>query len=345
MTRATGTVAQTDLERDGVDGVDGLNGVTLFTISPDQKHLYAPGEFDDALAVFGRDAAHRRARLPAGTLQLAAGDRRAQRRRGCRRLARRREHLRRQQRQPARRLRARARHHAAGHRDHLRAAATHPELDPELRLRQRRAVPRRVPVPTRLRPLRHLHRAPAGTRPHRLPTAPTRSRCAPSTPLRTRTRLRPPRGFVVDTVAPDTAITGGPTGRTGDETPTFAFTGSDSNLSGFECQLDGGPFEPCSGPGEHTAAALGDGVHAFSVRAEDAAGNVDPSPATRSFDLDATAPDTQITRRPKNRVFTPQGEDQGAVHLDRRRAGGQLPVCARQASRSRRAAARRSNSR
>ena len=111
--------------------------------------------------------------------------------------------------------------------------------------------------------------------------------------------------FVVDTTAPDTAITCGPSGRTEDTTPSFSFTGSDLNLAGFECQLNGGPFEPCSGSGEHTVAtALGDGVHSFSVRARDAAGNIDSSPATRSFSLDATAPDTQITRRPKNRLFT-----------------------------------------
>jgi hypothetical protein len=40
------------------------------------------------------------------------------------------------------------------------------------------------------------------------------------------------------------------------------------------------------------------------VRARDGAGNLDASPATRGFSVDATAPDTQITRRPKNRVFT-----------------------------------------
>ena len=112
------------------------------------------------------------------------------------------------------------------------------------------------------------------------------------------------RSFTVDTVAPDTAITSGPTGTTNDATPSFGFSGFDSALAGFECQLDGGPFEACSGPAEHTAASLSDGVHGFTVRARDSADNVDPSPATRSFSVDATPPDTQITRRPKNRLFT-----------------------------------------
>ena len=112
------------------------------------------------------------------------------------------------------------------------------------------------------------------------------------------------REFTLDTAPPDTAITSGPTGTTNDPTPTFGFSGSDLALAGFECQLDGGPFEACSGASEHTAAQLNDGVHNFSVRARDGAGNLDASPATRGFSVDATAPDTQITRRPKNRVFT-----------------------------------------
>ena len=52
----------------------------------------------------------------------------------------------------------------------------------------------------------------------------------------------------------------------------------------------------CTSP--WTTAALADGGHSFSVRARDAAGNTDASPATRSFTVDTAAPHTTITSQP-----------------------------------------------
>jgi sugar lactone lactonase YvrE len=86
-----------------------------------------------------------------------------------------------------------------------------------------------------------------------------------------------------DTVPPETTITSGPSGATNDPTPTFTFSSSEPG-SAFECKLDSGSYATCSSP--KTTAHLADGSHTFSVRATDPAGNVDPTPASRTFTLD-----------------------------------------------------------
>jgi hypothetical protein len=91
--------------------------------------------------------------------------------------------------------------------------------------------------------------------------------------------------LVPDTTPPNTTITGGPSGETTDNTPTFAF-GSDEANSTFVCQIDQALPEACTSP--HTTQPLGTGTHTFAVYARDAAGNQDPTPATRQF----TVPDT-----------------------------------------------------
>jgi Bacterial Ig-like domain/Purple acid Phosphatase, N-terminal domain/Glycosyl hydrolases family 16 len=107
------------------------------------------------------------------------------------------------------------------------------------------------------------------------------------------------RSFSVDTAAPNTTVSSGPSGPTNDSTPTFGFTSSESN-STFQCRFDSAEFAPCSGPGgAHTpTTALSEGAHTFSVRAVDQAGNIDASPATRSFSVDTVAPETTITSGP-----------------------------------------------
>ncbi len=90
---------------------------------------------------------------------------------------------------------------------------------------------------------------------------------------------------VIDTLPPDTTITSGPTGifqgtTTNDSTPTFSFTSTETG-STFECKVDTGAYAPCSSP--FTTASLPDGTHTFAVRAKDAAGNIDPTPATKTF--------------------------------------------------------------
>ena len=106
------------------------------------------------------------------------------------------------------------------------------------------------------------------------------------------------RSFTVDTQAPNTTVSSGPTGTTS-STPTFGFTSTEQN-STFQCRFDSAAFAACSGPGAtHVPSApLSGGSHTFAVRAVDQAGNIDASPATRSFTVDATAPNTTVSSGP-----------------------------------------------
>jgi len=98
-----------------------------------------------------------------------------------------------------------------------------------------------------------------------------------------------------DVAPPETTIDSGPSGPTNDNTPTFTFSSSDAG-STFECRVDSDEFASCTTP--HTTGTLLDGPHTFEVRATDPAGNTDATPASRSFTVDAVAPQTSITSGP-----------------------------------------------
>jgi galactose oxidase-like protein/hemolysin type calcium-binding protein len=78
---------------------------------------------------------------------------------------------------------------------------------------------------------------------------------------------------------PTTTITKGPADATNDPTPAFTFS-SEPGTS-FECNVDSGSYQPCDSA--EATTHLTDGPHSFSVRATDAAGNTDPTPASRTF--------------------------------------------------------------
>lgn len=106
------------------------------------------------------------------------------------------------------------------------------------------------------------------------------------------------RNFTVDGTPPQTTINTGPSGPINNPQPTFSFSTTEPPGS-FECKIDLAILAPCSGPGTHTPAApLPDGTHTFTVVAHDAVNNPDPSPATRSFSVDATRPQTTIVAGP-----------------------------------------------
>jgi large repetitive protein len=83
--------------------------------------------------------------------------------------------------------------------------------------------------------------------------------------------------WTVDTVAPDTAISSGPGLDSSSASVSFTFASNEASAS-FACSLDGGAFSPCTSP--QTYGGLADGPHTLAVRAVDAAGNVDSTPAS-----------------------------------------------------------------
>jgi subtilisin-like proprotein convertase family protein len=103
------------------------------------------------------------------------------------------------------------------------------------------------------------------------------------------TGTSPARTFTVDTTAPDTTIGDGPSGTVNSTEAVFQFSSTQANSS-FECRLDDGGFAACSSPKSYSG--LSDGPHSFDVRATDPAGNTDGSPATRSWTIDTSVPDT-----------------------------------------------------
>ncbi len=80
--------------------------------------------------------------------------------------------------------------------------------------------------------------------------------------------------------APQTTLRRRPPGRTRDRTPTFRFA-SDEADSTFQCKLDRKPYRSCRSP--LTTKRLTLGPHAFRVRARNASGRFDPSPAFDAF--------------------------------------------------------------
>ncbi len=82
---------------------------------------------------------------------------------------------------------------------------------------------------------------------------------------------------------PDTTLTSTPAQLSGANV-SFSFTGTDNcTVASFECQLDNGSWAACTSP--QSFSNLANGAHTFAVRAKDAAGNVDPTPATYAWQV------------------------------------------------------------
>ncbi len=102
-----------------------------------------------------------------------------------------------------------------------------------------------------------------------------------------------------DTTPPDTRIDSGPAeGATAPLPVSFTFSGTPSDdVARFECRLDTGAFSACSAGGI-TYGSLEAGHHQFAVRAIDAAGNGDQTPATRGFLIASSSTPTIEEPRP-----------------------------------------------
>ncbi len=103
--------------------------------------------------------------------------------------------------------------------------------------------------------------------------------------------------WTIDLTDPQTTITASPPDPDNDADPSFSFTSSEGG-STFECKLDGGPFASCTSPKSYTGLAAGS--HTFDVRATDSAGNTDATPASHTWTIDLTAPNTSITTAPSD---------------------------------------------
>src|SRR6185436_18701367 len=102
--------------------------------------------------------------------------------------------------------------------------------------------------------------------------------------------------WTVDTAAPNTSITAQPSDPTNATGASFSFTATETST--YECRLDGGSWASCTSPKSYTG--LADGAHTFDVRASDAAGNTDASPASFTWTVDTAAPNTSITAQPSD---------------------------------------------
>jgi hypothetical protein len=95
----------------------------------------------------------------------------------------------------------------------------------------------------------------------------------------------------VDAQAPETTIDSGPSGTVNSNSATFTFSSNETN-STFETRLDNGAWESNGTSTSKTYNSLSDAPHTFDVRATDAVGNTDASPASRNWTVqtDSTPP-------------------------------------------------------
>lgn len=103
--------------------------------------------------------------------------------------------------------------------------------------------------------------------------------------------------WTVDSTAPDTNLTSTPSDPSNDNTPTFSFTSPDATAT-FQCRMDGGAYAACTSPAAF--GPLTEGPHTFDVYAIDTVGNTDATPATYTWAIDLTSPDTSIDSTPAN---------------------------------------------
>jgi hypothetical protein len=110
-------------------------------------------------------------------------------------------------------------------------------------------------------------------------------------------------GLTFDDVPPETSILSGPTGVTSSTSAAFALAGEPDAVSG-QCRIDGSAWETCFTSKAYSN--LAPGSHTFEARAIDAAANVDPTPATRTWTVDpnATTATTEATVPPGGQATT-----------------------------------------
>lgn len=105
----------------------------------------------------------------------------------------------------------------------------------------------------------------------------------------------PTASWTVELTPPDTTIVPAVSATlVASKAAGFSFTSTATDLVGFECKLDTAlNFTACDNP--LTLTNLTEGAHTLYVRAKDAAGNVDPTPAPYKWTVDTVAPKAVVT--------------------------------------------------
>lgn len=130
--------------------------------------------------------------------------------------------------------------------------------------------------------------------------------------------------YKFDSIAPGTEITFGPNGTISYKSATFNFHGTE-NAGGsgkltYSYRLDGGVWSSYSTLGGASYNDITPGNHTFEVRAKDAAGNEDSTPASRTFTYSPPAPPAttvSVKATPGNQAQQPSG---GAAQKAKKKA-------------------------
>jgi gliding motility-associated-like protein len=93
--------------------------------------------------------------------------------------------------------------------------------------------------------------------------------------------------ITLDQTAPETSITSGPLDPNNSSTATFDFTSNEAG-STFQYSIDASAYTGTTTP--LTLTGIAEGSHTVSIRAIDAAGNIDAIPAAYTWVIDQTAP-------------------------------------------------------
>ena len=123
---------------------------------------------------------------------------------------------------------------------------------------------------------------------------------------------------------PDTRIDQAPPAVTTDTAATLAFSSPDTDVARFECAFDGGAFAVCTSP--HGLAGLALGAHTVLVRAVDASGSADPSPAAASWRVDAAVADRDADAVPDASDNCPEDANGDQADRDADRIGDACEV-------------------
>ena len=160
-------------------------------------------------------------------------------------------------------------------------------------------------------------RARAATSSARSATAPTRSRCARTTARATST---PHPAILAWSSTPARPTPQLLAGRWADRRTTATFTFVLARRRRRRDASSARSTAPVFADAARRArsANLTEGDHTFPVRVRDAVGNVDPSPATRTWIVDLSPPDTTITSRARPAPCRDRGREL-RVHGERER--------------------------